>query len=211
MHQTLLRATTTVHNIFADFENCLSAAVKHIRLGNVIAIPTDTIYGLAADAENMEAVRKLYRIKDRHSSKAVAICVHDTQSIERWGLAEYVPEEMLQELLPGPVTIVLKKTSRVNSELNPNDKKIAVRIPKYEFVQKLTAALQKPVALSSANKSGNVSSVTVDEFSYLWPRLDAVFDGGTTGASKAGSTIVDLLVSLDVEAVLGLDNGSFEV
>lgn len=187
--------STTVHKILTEFENCLATAVKHIQLGNVIAIPTDTIYGLAVDAENMKAVQRLYDVKDRHASKALAICVHDVRSINRWGHVEHLPENMLNELLPGPVTIVVNRTSDLIKELNPNDEKIAIRIPEHNFVQKLTAALQKPIALTSANKSGDLSSITVEDFSYLWPSLDAVFDGGTTGNDRAGSTILDL--SLD--------------
>lgn len=181
-----------VFKLDVDFDNCVNAAVKHIELGNVIAIPTDTVYGLAADAQNTEAVRKLYAIKSRKSSKPIAICVHKVEHIKSWGQADHLPEEMLRQLLPGPVTVVVNRTANLNANLNPGIEKVAIRIPKHKFVEQLTSMLKTPIALTSANKSNEMSSVSVDEFSYLWPLLDAVFDGGQIGRERCGSTIVDL-------------------
>lgn len=184
-----------VPNIFRlalNKEDCVKIAVEHIKRGNVIAIPTDTIYGLAVDAQNSNAIEKLYSIKGRQSTKPIAICVHSVENIALWGQIDHLPKNLLRQLLPGPVTIVVNRTHSLNADLNPEVEKVAVRIPKHNFVNQLTCALRTPLALTSANKSNEISSITINEFSSLWPSLDAIFDDGRLGPMRSGSTIIDV-------------------
>lgn len=186
---------TTIKNVFhlnQSFESCVLAAVKLLQFSQVIALPTDTIYGLAANAQCGEAVKRVYAIKGRHLAKPLAICVSEVKDIKKWGNTSHLPSKLLAELLPGPVTIVLHRTELLNPQLNSGTQKVGIRIPNSEFIRRLTAVTGFPLALTSANKSNETSPLAVEEFSALWPQLAAVFDGGRIGEDRAGSTIVDL-------------------
>ncbi|XP_059614387.1 threonylcarbamoyl-AMP synthase [Phlebotomus argentipes] len=176
--------------------NAVPLARDLLAAGEVIALPTDTVYGLACDANNPGAIQKLYQIKGREEKKAVAICVAEIDDFHRWGDAAHLPREMLSELLPGAVTLVVNKSSRLdNPFLNPGFQRIGIRIPDCAFIRELSRAFRAPIALTSANKSSEPSSLAVAEFRALWPLLGAVFDGGQLGltdAQRAASTVVDL-------------------
>ncbi|XP_034239617.1 yrdC domain-containing protein, mitochondrial isoform X2 [Thrips palmi] len=165
--------------------------------GNIIALPTDTIYGLAACAQNTTAVRKLYGVKGRDSAKPLAMCVGEVEDVRLWSKADILPDGLLKALLPGPVTVILERSPLLNRELNPNCSKVGIRVPDHPFVRKLAQNVSSPLALTSANLSNEPSSLNVREFENLWPQLGAVFDGGSLGnaqstSSRAGSTVVDL-------------------
>jgi len=161
--------------------------------GHVIALPTDTIYGLAVSALNDSAIHKLYELKTRDCCKPIAICVSNVDQMSQWCRIT-VSEELLNDLLPGPVTLVFKRSSNLNKNLNPNHDSIGVRIPDHSFVRQLCGSCG-PLGLTSANISSQSSCLNVDEFQHLWPQLSAVFDGGLLGQSdpkRLGSTVVDL-------------------
>jgi len=163
--------------------------------GNVIGLPTDTIYGLAASALNDSAINKLYEIKSRNCDKPLAICVADIEDMFKWCQIT-VESDLLRDLLPGAVTLVFNRSSNLNSKLNPRTDLVGVRIPDYSFIRHLSRVCG-PLALTSANISSQNSSLSVEEFKELWPKLSAVFDGGTLGQSdplRLGSTVVDLSV-----------------
>jgi len=162
--------------------------------GNVIAVPTDTIYGVAALAQSTQAVDKMYDIKQRHKEKAVSICVGTIDDVKKWGKVS-VSDELLNDLLPGPVTLIFKRVDDLNPELNPTHDSIGIRIPLCPFIQNLAKACQQPLALTSANISSARSTLKIKEFEEIWPKLDIIVDGGTLSnseQSRSGSTIVDL-------------------
>jgi tRNA threonylcarbamoyl adenosine modification protein (Sua5/YciO/YrdC/YwlC family) len=167
-----------------------------LRTGQVIALPTDTIYGLACSANDPEAIKKLYEIKGRNEEKPVAICVSDYADLNHWGQAEHLPMELVEKLLPGPVTIVLDKSKFLNNPfLNPGVGKIGIRIPNFNFIRDVCREFNQPMALTSANRSSEKSSLNTTEFDQLWPSLAAVFDGGSLSEAedhRAGSTVIDL-------------------
>lgn len=191
-------AATTITPIPCDAADAIRLASAELRAERVIALPTDTIYGLACCANSESAIRRLYAVKGRHQTKAVAICVARIADVRHWGHAEHLPDALLQRLLPGPVTIVLRKRAEHlrNAYLNPGFAKIAIRVPDSEFIRRLCGAYGLPLALTSANRSAAQSTLAVHEFAELWPALGAVFDGGAivglTEEQRAGSTIVDL-------------------
>ena len=104
--------------IFA-FDNRVKLAAEHLCKGEVIATPTDTIYGLAALANNVKAVTKIYDIKGRNSTKPVAICVAEPEDVYKWGEVT-IPKELLNQLLPGPVTLCFRRLPSLNERLNPD-------------------------------------------------------------------------------------------
>lgn len=171
-------------------------AVNSLKRGNIIALPTDTIYGIAALAQSTLAVKKLYEIKGRHQEKPVAICVGNVEDVSKWGKIT-VCDSVLYDLLPGPVTLVFERTEMLNKELNPGTKLVGIRIPDHDFVRRLSVACQEPLALTSANRSAAISSLETKEFEDLWCKLDVIFDGGVLGQSeqcRLGSTVINLSV-----------------
>lgn len=202
-----------------DINKCerqaVSLAVQLINEGGVIALPTDTVYGLAASAQNPTSIAKLYNIKGRNLHKPIAICTHDVNDICNWGYINHLPIGILNALLPGPVTVVLQRTPSLNKSLNPKESKIAIRIPNSGFICKIVSLLKRPIALTSANESNKPSSLQPIEFSILWPKLDAIFDSGQiecSDKSRQGSTIVDLTVKgyyILIRAGSALDNTTY--
>ncbi|KAL5275312.1 YRDC family protein [Megaselia abdita] len=175
----------------------VDAAERFIREGSVIALPTDTVYGLACDASNACSVKALYDIKGRDDLKPVAICVADLKSFKFWGNAEHLSDELLNYLLPGPVTIVVEKSENLhNPYLNTGTSKLGIRIPNFAFIQNLCQKLNnRPLALTSANRSSEPSSLSISEFKELWPKLPAIFDYGKIGLTeenRLASTVIDL-------------------
>jgi len=179
-------------------KQAVSLAVRLINDGGVVAVPTDTVYGLAADAQNPTAIDCLYGAKGRDLGKPFAICAHTVHDVRNWAEVGHLPPGLLDALLPGPVTVVLRRTPALNAALNPRQPNIAVRVPDNGFVRSVVGGLRKPIALTSANESGKPSSLDPFEFVDLWPKLNAIFNGGVIGrpslASRQGSTIVDLTV-----------------
>lgn len=169
-------------------------AVELLKAGNVIALPTDTIYGVACLAQNTAAVRALYKIKARDEKKPVAICVSQVSDVGKWGRV-IVDESLLNELLPGPVTLVFERNPALNPELNPGVNLVGIRIPDSWFIRQLVESCAEPLTLTSANLSGLPSSLAVEEFSNIWSQLGAVYNGGPIPdgpSARHGSTVVDL-------------------
>ncbi|XP_065102423.2 threonylcarbamoyl-AMP synthase [Paramisgurnus dabryanus] len=190
----ILRLTDELTTHSHDMSEVLQSTVTALKSGLVAAVPTDTIYGLACMAQNSEAIRRVYDIKGRNGDKPLAICVGDVQDIYRFCKVS-VKEELLTDLLPGPVTLVLERSAALNTDLNPFTKLIGVRIPDHSFMRRLCQMCGEPLALTSANISSHTSTVTVQEFQDLWPSLGVVVDGGPVGdKSRLGSTVVDLSV-----------------
>ncbi|XP_052350091.1 yrdC domain-containing protein, mitochondrial isoform X3 [Oncorhynchus keta] len=177
-----------------DGAEILNSTVEALKDGQVVAVPTDTIYGLACLAQNSNAIKKVYDIKGRKGQKPLAICVGEIKDIYKYCKVS-VKEELIGELLPGPVTLVLERAEVLNTDLNPFTPLVGVRIPDHAFMRRLCQMCGEPLALTSANISSHSSTVAVHEFQDLWPRLAVVVDGGPIGdKSRLGSTVVDLSV-----------------
>lgn len=182
------------HESSTDGADVLGHTVKALQEGHVVGLPTDTIYGLACLAQNSEAVSKIYDIKGRNAQKPLAICVGEVQDIHKYCKVK-VKEELLGDLLPGPVTLVFERTELLNKDLNPFTPLVGVRIPDHPFMRRLCQMCGEPLALTSANISSQTSTVAAHEFQDLWPKLAVVVDGGPIGdQSRLGSTVVDLSV-----------------
>ncbi|OQR74798.1 yrdC domain-containing protein [Tropilaelaps mercedesae] len=166
----------------------------------VLAVPTDTVYGIAGLAQSSTAVRKLYAIKSRDPHKPVAICVANVKDVYKWAQVT-IPRSLLEELFPGPVTLIFNRSHLLNPELNPDTSLVGVRIPASVYIRMLCMAVGGPLALTSANVSSAGSTLCVEEFADMWPQLDLVVDAGPLcplGSSqeeqRKGSTVVDLSV-----------------
>lgn len=175
-------------------EEFAGKAVEMLNSGKVIAVPTDTLYGFACDACSGEAVNRIYEIKGRKHISPLAICVGDVSDIKRFAVTDDLPENLLDALLPGPLTLVLKRgeSSILEKSLNPGLDSVGVRVPDCDFIRIISRHSESALALTSANLSGQPSSVSIKDFENLWEHCAGVFDGGELPMGRAGSTVVDL-------------------
>ena len=154
-----------------------------LKKGGLVAFPTETVYGLAALAENRKAVRKIYRLKKRPLGKALTIQVASIKKIA--GLVPVVPDEakiLLKKFCPGPITLILKKKRGT----------IGVRIPEHKISLAILKKINKPLVVTSANLSGRKDPATADEVGRNFTgKIEAIVDGGRT-QTVSPSTIVDL-------------------
>lgn len=185
-------------HFFVSGERSFAVAVKLLQNCKIIALPTDTIYGLAGLAQDPKSVAKLYELKGRDESKPLAICLSSISDISSWGEINHIPYNLILSLLPGPVTIVVQRKPRLNPSLNPGFDTVGIRVTSCKFVRSLSKILRQPLALTSANSSNDPSSLEPEEFSHLWPKLGGIFHTIPNrkmlhDSYRVGSTIVDLV------------------
>ncbi|GER55184.1 threonylcarbamoyl-AMP synthase [Striga asiatica] len=142
----------------------------------------------------MEAVQRIYKIKGRKNTSPLAISVGDVKDISRFATTDHLPPGLLDSLLPGPVTVVLKRgdSSILDKSLNPGLDSIGVRVPDSNFIRLICRGSDSAIALTSANLSGKPSSVDVKDFENLWAHCAYIYNGGPIPSGRAGSTVVDL-------------------
>ena len=176
-------------------------AVRILRNGGVAAIPTDTVYGLAAAYDDEKAIDRVFRIKSRPSGLAVPLLLDDASSIERY--VPDVPESfwaLAKTFWPGPLTIVLRKSSLVSDKLTAGRDTVGLRVPDHWLPRYISKSLGKAITGTSANLSGSPSLTTAQAVQeQLGEVVDMVIDGGESSGTTA-STVVDL--SGDTLAIL---------
>jgi len=184
--------TTNVVSI--NENNLIDRCISILKNDGVLAVPTDTIYGLAALVNSEKAVRRIYEIKGRLFTKPLAISVGYIEDLFIWSKPTLTKEQLSTgDLLPGPVTLMFERQTLLPSYFNPNVNNVAIRIPNCQFMIELAQRLQEPIALTSANISNDPSSISIDEFKSLWSQIDLIIDGGLLSINdRRGSTIVDL-------------------
>eukprot|EP01086_Lenisia_limosa_P009264 TRINITY_DN32563_c0_g1_i1.p1 TRINITY_DN32563_c0_g1~~TRINITY_DN32563_c0_g1_i1.p1 ORF type:complete len:190 (-),score=42.53 TRINITY_DN32563_c0_g1_i1:2-571(-) len=175
--------------VFPASDESVAKAVSLLKNGQVIAVPTDTIYGIACLVSSDTGIENIYRIKGRDADKPLPICVPAVKDVSRYGVVR--KEDAITAVLPGPVSVVLPRSEFLNPKLNPTAHSVAIRVPDFNFVQKVVEALGEAIALTSANLSGEPSSVKIEEFAGIHDQLGGIFDGGVL-ESRLGSTIVSL-------------------
>lgn len=184
-------------NIVNNFNNrTVELACDLLTRQCIIAVPTDTVYGLMCLAQDSFPIERLYKIKGRNKQKPIAICLDNVQNISKWSKVT-VSSKVLAALLPGPYTLLFEKNDKLNQNLNPNSNLVGIRIPNHSFIQMICKNMNEPLALTSANISSEMSCNQVEQFSQLWSSLDAVFDGGLIkeyDPNRLGSTVIDLSV-----------------
>ena len=168
-------------------------AAQFITRGKVVAIPTDTFYGLAADPFNLSAVEQIYRIKGRPESRALPILVNSVEQAA--GLVRSMPSSFLklaEKFWPGALTIVMEASYRLPLKVTGNTGRVALRMPNAQVVWSLIEAVGGPVTGTSANLSGHPSCTNAELLvAQLGDRVPLILDAGETGAVLA-STILDL-------------------
>ena len=149
----------------SEFGTDLSAALKVLRAGGVILYPTDTVWGLGCDATNMNAVKRIYEIKQRAENKSFIILVNSVAMLERY--VENPPEVAIEmaELSEKPLTVVYDRGRSLAEGVASADGSVGVRVCTEPFCEALIEALRKPLVSTSANISGNSAPAIFDEIS----------------------------------------------
>ena len=171
----------------------LRYAAERLLHGEVVAIPTDTVYGLAADPFNLSAVEEIYRVKGRPDERALPILVNSLD--QAMLLSREVPRNFLrlaEEFWPGALTLVVDASHRLPLKVTANTGRIALRWPRSEVVARLIEEFDGPLTGTSANLSGSPACTGAEQvFTQLGERLVLILDAGET-KSASPSTIVEL-------------------
>ena len=173
----------------------INVAAELLKNGGVVGIPTETVYGLAADALNGEAVAKIFKAKGRPMDNPLIVHIADFGDIDRFGLVETIPESarlLAKHFWPGPLTMIMKRTDVIPNEVSAGLDTVAIRFPSHPVAQEIIRAANTPLAAPSANLSGSPSPTTARHvLNDMDGKIDAVLDGG---ASEVGveSTVITL-------------------
>jgi len=170
----------------------LEKGIEVLRDGGVVAFPTDTVYGLGADAFNNRAVERVYEIKERPKNQRFPLLIADAKQLT--ALAEPIPEIawfLAKRFWPGGLTMVLSKTDTVPSYLALGSA-IAVRVPNHPACLALIKGLGNPITGTSANVSGQPAALTAGEVrQQLGNKVDLIINGGRCPGGRE-STVVDV-------------------
>ncbi len=168
-------------------------AVKILKEGGVIAYPTETFYGLAVDAENPQAVARVFAIKGRPVGKPIALIAGGEEAMGPL-LTEVstAARALIKACWPGPLTLVMPAAADVNPHLTAGTGKLGIRVSSHPVAAALAKSLGRPITATSANISGKEECSTVAQVrKQLGKELDAIVDSGRTRGG-AGSTILDM-------------------
>lgn len=171
----------------------LARAAAAIRAGGLIAVPTDTLYGLAADPFRPEAVRRLFCVKGRSLERAVPLMAADTvQVVDQLGELSPLARALAERFWPGPLTLLVPAPAAMADEVSGGTGRVGVRVPAHAVARGLCRAIGGVVTASSANISGRDATDDPDDVvAWLGAQLDLVLDAGKTGG-RVPSTIVDV-------------------
>jgi L-threonylcarbamoyladenylate synthase len=174
-------------------EEAIRQAGQLIVNGGVVAFPTETFYGLAALANDYQAIDKLYQLKKRPAKKSLSILIADPAELDSW--TETVPNQALHltaRFWPGPLTLIFAAAAYLPTNLTADTGKIGVRISSHPVAQALVREVGAPITATSANRSKSPNCRSAGEvITQLGSDLEAILDAGLTPGGKV-STIADV-------------------
>ncbi|MEK6563683.1 MAG: L-threonylcarbamoyladenylate synthase [Candidatus Omnitrophota bacterium] len=174
-------------------KDLIQEAAEVIKKGGLVAFPTETVYGLGADAFNPDAVSKIFAAKERPFNDPLIVHVGDKQDLLKLSVEVYkITLDLVDAFWPGPLTLVLRKSAIVSSIVTSGLESIAVRMPDNPIALSLIKAAMTPIAAPSANLFGRPSPVTAEHvLEDLEGKINLILDGGKTQVGVE-STILDL-------------------
>jgi len=171
----------------------VSYAAARIRQGQVLGMPTDTFYGLAADPVNLRAVERIYEIKNRSRHKPLSLLVESVDQATE--LARNVPDvfqQLAEKYWPGPLTIIVKASSRLPLKVTANTGNVALRVPDAPIPKAIIREIGFPITATSANLLGLAECTTAECVrEQMGDRISIIVNGGRT-QRETPTTIVDL-------------------
>lgn len=172
----------------------LNQVTKALENGELIIFPTETVYGIGADVFNKESVSKIYKAKGRPSDNPLIVHVSDYEMLEK--CTSYISDterKLIDAFMPGPFTLILKKSDIIPNEVTANLDTVAIRMPDNKIANQIIKEFGKPIAAPSANISGRPSGTKIDDIKdEIGDKVFALIDGGDT---KIGleSTVVKVI------------------
>lgn len=177
----------------ANDKTAIERAVKLLRMGEAIAFPTDTVYGIGAHGLNERAIEKLFEAKNRSRERAIPFLLATVKDLSQ--VAREIPRDvrvLAEKFWPGALTLVVRAHRRVPKILIAHGDTVAVRVPNHEITREIIRRLGAPLAATSANLSSQPDPATADQVvTYLNERIPLVLDGGPT-PGNIPSTVLDL-------------------
>lgn len=174
----------------------LRAAVKALQRGSLVAFPTETVYGLGADASNTQALTELYRVKGRPAARPLTVHLADVEDIAQWA-ADIPPaaQKLIDSYCPGPLTLILPRRPEVLDIVTAGSENVGIRLPSHPLARQLIRAFGKGLAAPSANRSGYLSPTTAEHVRQEFGAdVPIIIDGGPCQLGLE-STIVDFSTS----------------
>ena len=170
----------------------LKAALQQLASGGIISIPTETVYGLAVDAENVEAIERLYACKARPEHKPLAIALQNPEDIERW-VTSITPDTriLIAAFWPGPLTLVLPAKPHVSTRITAGKNTIGIRCSSAPLLQAIIHEFGKALCLTSANISGQTDLCTPENITEQFGQEIYVLTEEQPASGKP-STVLDL-------------------
>jgi len=209
-------ATPLITRVARADAAAIREAAERLAAGGLVAFPTETVYGLGADATNGEAIARLYAAKGRPQFNPLIAHVADLAAARALARFSAEAERLARAFWPGPLTLVLPKAANcpVAELATAGLDSIAVRVPRHEVAQQILAAFARPIVAPSANRSGHVSPTTAAHvLADLRGRIDLIVDGGATSVGLESTIVACLgvptllrpggLPRADIERVLG--------
>jgi len=178
-----------------QIEKVLNKSAKILQSGGVIIYPTDTLYGLGANAFNEDAIIKIQKIKKQNKNKPISVIVKDLKMARKIACLDSKVEKILNKIWPDPITVVLRKKDVISDILTGNSETVAIRIPDNEFISALMKKIDFPITATSANISGENNLLKSKEIIAKFKKAefapDLFIDIGDL-KNPTASTIIDL-------------------
>ncbi len=169
-------------------KNEIDELAEILKNDGVICVPTDTVYGVCACVNSVQAKDKLNRLKNRPSNKLLPIMCSDIEQLKEIAIVDERVEKLINEFMPGPLTLILRKKPGI-LEFNNDILTIGVRLATSEVLKELIKKAESPLFMSSANRSGQPPCKNFNEIKESLPDLDGILEGEVTFGQA--STIVD--------------------
>lgn len=170
-------------------ENDIDKIVEKLNKNGIISIPTDTVYGLCGKIDSKEVFDKLIKLKKRPNSKPFSIMCADIDQINEVALVDEKAKRIIQNFMPGPITIILNKQENIPFYIGNSNNTVAIRMATSNCLKETIKKLECPVFMTSANISGNRTCKSIEEIENLGLNLDAIVEGKVL--YNRASTIVD--------------------
>lgn len=171
----------------------IEQAVKLLKSGELVAFPTETVYGLGADASNPIAVRKIFEAKNRPADHPVILHIYDVKQLDHW--VESIPDvayKLIQHFWPGPLTLIFKGKKTVSPLITGNQDTIGLRMPSHPIARELLKQFGGAIAAPSANRFGKISPTKASHVAEeLGDKVKLILDGGDCSLGIE-STIIDV-------------------
>lgn len=186
-------------------EELLSHIERILLSGGIVVVPTDTVYGIIGDATNPDTIKKIFTIKKRPEEKILPIFVKDIATARRLAYISDAKAKILENLWPGPVTVVFHHKEKLPKVLTGGHDTLAMRIPKSPFLLQLLARLEFPLVQTSANISSRLPAQTATEIEAYFegsdPEPDLIVDGGVVKGKQ--STLINFTKNIPIVLRMG--------